>query len=100
MIVTADQNLEYQQHLRSRKLAIIVPSTNHIGVLQKHLEKLVGAVDAERKKGFLLASIGKNPSIGAVFTNPLGRRLDDVSIWRSCKSQSLTFQIYFRHPNR
>jgi hypothetical protein len=46
VLVTADQSLEYQQNLKGRKLALVVLSTNHIGVLEKHPEKLVSAVDA------------------------------------------------------
>jgi hypothetical protein len=34
IMVTADQNLEYQQNLKGRKLALVVLSTNHIGVLE------------------------------------------------------------------
>jgi predicted nuclease of predicted toxin-antitoxin system len=46
VMVTADQSLEYQQNLRARKLALVVLSTNHIGILEKYPEKLVAAVDA------------------------------------------------------
>jgi hypothetical protein len=46
VMVTADQSLEYQQDLKGRKLALVVLSTNHIGVLEKHPEKLILAVDA------------------------------------------------------
>jgi hypothetical protein len=46
VMVTADQSLENQQNLKGRRLALIVLSTNHIGVLEKHPEKLVLAVDA------------------------------------------------------
>jgi predicted nuclease of predicted toxin-antitoxin system len=46
VLVTADQSFEYQQNLKGRKLALVVLSTNHIGVLEKHPEKLVLAVDA------------------------------------------------------
>jgi hypothetical protein len=42
-MVTADQSLEYQQNLKGRKLALVVLSTNHIGVLEKHPERLVAA---------------------------------------------------------
>jgi hypothetical protein len=45
-MVTADQNLEYQQNMRARKLALVVLSTNHLGILEKYPEKLVAAVDA------------------------------------------------------
>ena len=44
-MVTADQSLEYQQNLKGRKLALVVLSTNHIGILEKYSEKLVAAVD-------------------------------------------------------
>jgi hypothetical protein len=46
VLVTADQSLEYQQNLKGRKLALVVLSTNHIDVLEKHPDKLVSAVDA------------------------------------------------------
>ena len=52
VIVTADQSLEYQQNLKGRKLALVVLSTNHIGVLEKHPERLVAAVDAAREGGY------------------------------------------------
>jgi len=44
-MVTADQSLEYQQNLKGRKLALVVLSTNHIAVLEKHPERLVAAID-------------------------------------------------------
>jgi hypothetical protein len=46
VLVTADQSLEYQQNLKGRKLALIVLSTNHIGILEDQPQKLVAAVDA------------------------------------------------------
>ena len=52
VMVTADQSLEYQQNLKGRKLALVVLSTNHIGVLEKHPGKLVAAVDAAREGGY------------------------------------------------
>ena len=52
VMVTADQSLEYQQNLKGRKLALVVLSTNHIGVLEKNPEKLVAAVDAAREGGY------------------------------------------------
>ena len=46
VMVTADQSLGYQQNLKGRKLALVVLSTNHIGILEKHPEMLVVAIDA------------------------------------------------------
>ena len=54
ILVTADQSLEYQQNLKGRKLALVLLSTNHIGVLQKHPEKLVGAVNAATQGSYEL----------------------------------------------
>ena len=45
VMVTADQSLEYQQNLKGRKLALVILSSNHVGVLEKHPEKLVKAID-------------------------------------------------------
>jgi hypothetical protein len=52
VVVTADQSLEYQQNLKGRKLALVVLSTNHIGVLEKHPERLVAAIDSAREGGY------------------------------------------------
>ena len=78
LLLTSDKNMLFQQNLSGRMIAIVV-----LGNQQWPDVKL-----------------GKNSPIGAGLTNPLGRRLDHLSNWRSCKSQSQTFQIYFRHPNR
>ena len=45
-MVTADQSLEYQQNLKGRKLALVVLSTNHIRILERHPQKLVSAIEA------------------------------------------------------
>jgi len=52
VMVTADQSLEYQQNLTGRKLALVVLSTNHIGVLEKHPERRVATVDAAQDGGY------------------------------------------------
>jgi predicted nuclease of predicted toxin-antitoxin system len=46
VMVTADQNLEYQQNLKNRRLALVILSTNHIRILEKHPEKLQSAIEA------------------------------------------------------
>ena len=52
VMITADQSLEYQQNLKGRKLALVVLSTNRIGVLKRHPEKLVAAADAVKEGGY------------------------------------------------
>lgn len=46
VMISADQNLEYQQNLKGGDLALIVLSTNHIGVMEKQAARLVAAVEA------------------------------------------------------
>jgi hypothetical protein len=44
LLMTADQNLEYQQNLSGRALALIVLSTNHWPAIQANLPAIVIAV--------------------------------------------------------
>jgi len=66
VLVTADQSLEYQQNLTGRKLALVVLSTNHIAVLEKHPEKLASAVDAatEGSYEFVRYELPRKPKPG------------------------------------
>jgi hypothetical protein len=52
VMVTADQSLEHQQNLKGRKLALVVLSTNHIGVLEDQPEKLMAAIDAVAESSY------------------------------------------------
>lgn len=67
VMITADQSLEYQQNLKGRKLALVVLSTNRIGILEKHPEKLVAAVDAvnEGSYKFVRYELPAKPKPGA-----------------------------------
>jgi len=49
-LITTDQNLKYQQNLRSRNLAILVLPTTSWPKIQKHLDK-VSAAAASLKPG-------------------------------------------------
>ena len=44
LLITADQNLEYQQNLATRSLSLIVLSTNNWGILRANLLPIVEAV--------------------------------------------------------
>jgi len=44
LLITADQNMEYQQNLTNRSLALIVLSTNHWPVVRANLPDVVLAV--------------------------------------------------------
>jgi hypothetical protein len=45
VMVTADQNLSYQQNITSRQLALVVLSTNNWNILKLHPERVLVCVD-------------------------------------------------------
>lgn len=45
VLVTTDQNLKYQQNLKSRRIAIIVLSTTSWPRIQRAIADVVGAID-------------------------------------------------------
>jgi hypothetical protein len=45
VIITADQNLVYQQNLKDRTLALVVLGTNRLSLLEAQPERIMEAVD-------------------------------------------------------
>ena len=52
VFVTTDSNLQYQQNLKSRRIAIIVLSTPSWLRIQRSISEVVGAVDAASQGSF------------------------------------------------
>jgi len=52
ILITADQNLEYQQNLAARRLALIVLSTNNWNTISSGLHAIVAAVDTIEASGY------------------------------------------------
>jgi hypothetical protein len=46
VLITCDQNIEYQQNLTDRKLALVVLGSNIWPILRTHEAKIAGAVEA------------------------------------------------------
>ncbi len=46
VMVTADQNLAYQQNLKGRRIALVVLGNGNWPVVQKHLLEIAAAIDA------------------------------------------------------
>ncbi len=53
LLLTADQNLRYQQNLTGRRIAILVLPTNDWTVLRKHTEGIANAVAGMAPGSFL-----------------------------------------------
>jgi hypothetical protein len=45
VLVTADQNIQYQQNLSGRKIAMVVLGSNRWPLVRNHLNEIVSAVD-------------------------------------------------------
>ena len=52
VLVTTDQNLSYQQNLKSRKIAIVVLGKGQWGLMKPHISQIVAAVKAATPGSF------------------------------------------------
>jgi len=52
MMVTADQNLKYQQNLKERRIALIVLSSNDWSIVRQHIAEIGSAVDAAQANSY------------------------------------------------
>lgn len=57
LFLTADRNLQYQQNLRGRKIAILLLSTNHWPTLKSHVALVQAALNRIRPAEFLRLEI-------------------------------------------
>jgi hypothetical protein len=57
VLVTADNNLSHQQHLKTRNIAIIVLTGNRWRMVQRVIRKIVVAVDAAEPGSFAVIEI-------------------------------------------
>ncbi len=58
LFITADQELNYQQNLTGRRMAILVLSTNNWGVVKQHINTITAAIDAATPGSFVFVEIG------------------------------------------
>ena len=59
VLLTTDKNLEYQQNLRERKIAIIVIGYSQWPGLKKYVQLIVEAVDVARPGSYYVVEIPK-----------------------------------------
>ena len=61
VMITADQNIGYQQNLTGRRLALIVLMTNHWDTIRDHGEGILPAVEAATAGGYATIDFPKPP---------------------------------------
>ena len=57
VLLTTDKNIEYQQNIKGRKIAIIVIANAQWPMLQQHVQLVAEAVDAAQPGSYLLVDI-------------------------------------------
>jgi hypothetical protein len=58
LFITADQELSYQQNLTSRKIALLVLSTNNWGVVKANMPGIMAAINSAKSGSFVFVDIG------------------------------------------
>jgi hypothetical protein len=61
VMVTADQNIRYQQNLTGRRLALVVLTTNHWATIQKYGTGILGAVEAATPGSYVTITLPRPP---------------------------------------
>jgi hypothetical protein len=61
VLVTADQNIEHQQNLTDRKLAIVVLGTNHWPIVRANADQVVRAVNEAKAGSYQAISFDRPP---------------------------------------
>ena len=63
VLVTADQNIQYQQNLSGRRIALVVLSTNHWGVIRLEIDRVREAIGAAVAGSYLTLSFDRPPLV-------------------------------------
>ncbi|MBL8237487.1 MAG: hypothetical protein JNM66_08725 [Bryobacterales bacterium] len=58
LLITADQELSYQQNLAGRRIAILVLSTINWGVIRERTTDITAAIESIPSGGYLIVDIG------------------------------------------
>jgi hypothetical protein len=58
LFITADQELNYQQNMAGRRLAVLVLSTNNWGIVKQRAADINAAIESVVSGGFVVVDIG------------------------------------------
>jgi hypothetical protein len=61
VMITSDQNLEYQQNLSERKIALIVLGSNRWRYVREHIEEIVAAAEAAQTNSYAFIEVPLPP---------------------------------------
>jgi hypothetical protein len=58
VMITADRGIQYQQNVGSRKIAIVILSSNELEIVVAHGTQIVAAITSAKRGGFVTVDIG------------------------------------------
>jgi predicted nuclease of predicted toxin-antitoxin system len=63
VIITADQNIRYQQNLSGRRIALVVLNTNHWNVIREKIDRVRDAVGGAVEGSYILLAFDRPPRV-------------------------------------
>lgn len=73
LMITADQNIRYQQNLSGRRIALLVLGTNQLDILFANVEHIRSAIDRVPAGGYMLVEFDRPPLLRRPYPPPSDR---------------------------
>jgi predicted nuclease of predicted toxin-antitoxin system len=70
LMITADQNIRYQQNLSGRRIALLILGTNHLDILFASVERIRSAIDHVSVGGHLIVEFDRPPLLRRPYAPP------------------------------
>jgi hypothetical protein len=70
VMITADQNIRYQQNLTGRRIALLVLSTNQLDILFANVDRIRSAIDRVTTGAYMVVEFDRPPLLGRPYPPP------------------------------
>jgi predicted nuclease of predicted toxin-antitoxin system len=70
VMITADQNIRYQQNLTGRRIALLVLSTNQLDILFANVDRIRSAIDRVTTGAYVVVEFDRPPLIRRPYPPP------------------------------
>lgn len=70
LMITADQNIRYQQNLAGRRMALLVLGTNQLDILFANVERIRSAIDRTTTGAYLVVEFDRPPLLRRPYPPP------------------------------
>jgi predicted nuclease of predicted toxin-antitoxin system len=70
LMITADQNMRYQQNLTERRIALLVLGTNQLDILFANIDRIRAAIDQVSVGSYLVVEFDRPPLLRRPYPPP------------------------------